>query len=562
VSIQGFASLFLLLPVVLPVRVAGAPAIDSSQQPREPSQTQLIQDQDPLKRPLKSKQLKANQERESKHYRDWANEVKLIITPEELAAFKKLSTDVERDNFIETFWQHRDPTPDTEENEYKEEFYRRKAYANEHFGSGIAGEFTDRGRMYILYGKPDSIESHPMGGPYLRPAEEGGGMTETHPFEIWRYRHLDGKGEEVTMEFVDVCGCGEYHRALNRSEKDALRYIPNAGRTDAEMAGMSTKADRLRDPEGLGRGFFNQDNGGKFFDRMEQYFALDRPPELRMVETDVKTTIHYNLLPFDVRVDFVRAALDTVLVPITVQIPNRELTFVNKDGLQRGVVNIFGRMTTLTGKVVQTFEDTVHLDVPPELLNQTLNNSALYWKALPMHPGHYRLDVVIKDVNGDKLGSRSRALVVPVYDDNKLTASSLILADVLEPVATSDIGSGSFVLGATKVRPKVQSGINPVSFGRGQRVNLWMQVYNLAMDQKTGRPAATIEYEVVKAWSSEPVVTIGKTTAQTGVQGHQLTLEESFRLSELPAGEYQLVVRVTDLISGQIVAPTVRFAVE
>jgi len=160
VSIQGFASLFLLLPVVLPVCVAGAPATDSSQQPRESTQTQLSQDQDPLKRPLKSKQLKANQERESKHYRDWANEVKLIITPEELAAFKRLSTDAERDNFIEIFWQHRDPTPDTEENEYKEEFYRRKAYANEHFGSGIAGEFTETGDACTSYTASRTPSNH------------------------------------------------------------------------------------------------------------------------------------------------------------------------------------------------------------------------------------------------------------------------------------------------------------------------------------------------------------------------------------------------------------------
>ena len=560
--IQRFASLFFLVPIVFPVCFARASAIDSSQQPKEPAQTQISQDQDPLRRPLKSKQLKANQERESKHYRDWANEVKLIITPEELAAFKRLSTDAERDNFIEIFWQHRDPTPDTEENEYKEEFYRRKAYANEHFGSGIAGEFTDRGRMYILYGKPDSIESHPMGGPYLRPAEEGGGMTETHPFEIWRYRHLDGKGEEVTMEFVDVCGCGEYHRALNRSEKDAMKYIPNAGRTDAEMAGMSTKADRLRDPEGLGRGFFNQDNGGKFFDRMEQYFALDRPPELRMVETDVKTTIHYNLLPFDVRVDFVRAALDTVLVPITVQIPNRELTFVNKDGVQRGVVNIFGRMTTLTGKVAQTFEDTVHLDVPPELLNQTLNNSALYWKALPMHPGHYQLSIVAKDVNGDKLGAFFQGVQVPSFSETKLAASSLILADVVAPVASNEIGAGNFVLGASKVRPKVQPAKGLAHFRRDQKLNVWMQVYHLALNDKTEKPAATIEYVVTNAANNQPMIDIRKTADTMANTGDQLTLVESFRLSELPAGEYQLVVRVTDLISGQIVAPTARFAVE
>ena len=385
-------------------------------------QSQQDQTQDPLKRPItKEQQSKATLEKEAKYYKRWLNEdVRWIITDEEMSAFKKLATNAERDQFIENFWQRRDPTPDTEENEFKEEHYRRVAYSNEHFAAGVPGWRTDRGRMYIMYGKPDSIDSHPMGGPYQRPAEEGGGNTETYPFEIWRYRYLEGIGQEIEIEFVDTCGCGQYKMTMDRSEKDALKNIPNAGLTDMEAMGMAYKADRSRGVEQLGQGFFNKNNDVKQFDRLETFAKLNRAPEVKFkdLEAVVNTKIRYNLLPFDVRVDFVKITSDTVLTPITVQVPNRELTFVNKDGIQRGVVNIFGRLTTLTGKIVQTFENTVHLDVPAELLEKVINNVALYWKAVPMRPGLYRLDVVIKDVNGDKLGTYSKGIQVPEFSDD------------------------------------------------------------------------------------------------------------------------------------------------
>ena len=202
----------------------------------QPHQQHFQDAVDPLKRNPNEKQKKtkkrALKQEFSKPYKKWLDEdVVWIITDEERAAFKQLSNDEERDNFIEAFWQRRDPTPDTEENEYKEEHYRRIAYANEHFAAGIPGWKTDRGRMYIMYGKPDEIDSHPSGGTYERPMEEGGGETSTFPFEDWRYRYLEGIGQEVIIEFVDTCMCGEYHMTIDRSEKDALLMTPNAGLT-------------------------------------------------------------------------------------------------------------------------------------------------------------------------------------------------------------------------------------------------------------------------------------------------------------------------------------------
>jgi GWxTD domain-containing protein len=564
-------SLFLLVSWGILAAGQGSDNKNTSKdsQAKGSAQSPSDQDQDPLKRSIKpEQQKKAILEKESGYYKKWVNEdVRWIITDEELSAWKKLTTNAERDAFIEAFWQRRDPTPDTVENEYKEDHYRRIAYANEHFAAGVPGWRTDRGRMYIMYGKPDSIDSHPMGGPYMRPSEEGGGETETYPFEVWRYRYLEGIGQEIEIEFVDPCSCGEYHMTLDRSEKDALLHVPNAGLTDMESMGMANKADRFSNPESLGQGFFNQNLQAKQFDRLETFAKLNRAPEVKFkdLEAVVNTKIRYNLLPFDVLVDFVKVTSDTVLVPITVQVHNRDLTFVNKDGVQRGVVNIFGRMTTLTGKVAQTFEDTVHLDVPPELLEKFVNNVALYWKALPMRPGHYRLDIVVKDVNGDKLGTIGQSVMVPEFTEDKLATSTLILATTMEQVPSREVGTGNFVLGTMKVVPRVgPSNGSPATFKRdpNQKVNFWVQVYNLTVDEKTRKPSATVEYQIVNTTTNKPVVDVTENTDQMGNISDQLTLQKSLLLSKLDPGVYQVTIKINDLVSKQTISPTARFAVE
>src|SRR5216684_4204273 len=537
------------------------------------SQAQPTDEIDPLKRAPNEKQKK-QQKRSlkielSKTYKKWLNEdVVWIITDEERAAFKQLSNDEERDNFIEAFWQRRDPTPDTEENEYKEEHYQRIAYSNEHFAAGVPGWRTDRGRMYIMYGKPDEIESHPSGGTYERPMEEGGGETSTFPFETWRYRYLEGIGQEVIIEFVDNCMCGDYHMTMDRSEKDALKYTPNAGLTLYEQMGMSSKASRFTNGgiEQLGSSPFNKDLQTKEFDRLEQFAKLQAAPAVKFKDLleVVSHKISVNLMPFDVRADFVKVTSDTVLVPVTIQIKNRDVTFQNKDGVERGTVNIFGRVTTLTGKIVQTFEDTVQVDVPVELLPKTAENASVYWKALPLRisQNRYRLDIVVKDVNGDRTGSWSHAIQIPDFSEDKLSSSTLIIADQMEPVATKNVGTGNFVIGTTKVRPRVApSDGKPISFKRNQKLNFWMQVYNLSVDEKTHKPSATIEYNVTDA-NNKAVIHTVESTDTMGNVGDQVTLQKTLSAANLPAGLYKIEIKVNDNLSKQTVDPTATFAVE
>ncbi|MGB6725889.1 MAG: GWxTD domain-containing protein, partial [Terracidiphilus sp.] len=389
-------------------------AVVSAQESTPPAQTQAQpaassdqdQEQDPLNRQVspheRYKQQKELRQELKGPYKIWLNqEVPYIITDDEKKAFMSLSNDEERDAFIEAFWQRRNPNPDSPENEYREEHYRRIAYANEHYAAGKPGWKTDRGHIYIAFGPPDSIDSHPSGGTYERPIDEGGGETSTFPFETWHYRYLEGIGENIDIEFVDTCMCGDYHFTIDRAEKDALLHVPGAGLTQWESMGKGDKTDRFKGGmEELGSGPESTYNQGKEFDRIELAAKLFAPPPQQFKDLDALTETHIlngPPFPFEVRADFIKVTDNTDLVPITLEIKNRDITFQTKDGVSQGKVNILGKVTTIMHKTVQTFEDTVSVTEPSELLEKSLDRSYVYWKALPLPPGLYRLDIAIKD---------------------------------------------------------------------------------------------------------------------------------------------------------------------
>jgi len=356
----------------------------------------------------KRRRKAAEKEMESPYKKWLEEEVPYIITSEERAAFKKLSTDEEREQFIEQFWERRNPNPGSAENEFKEEYYRRIAYTNEHYASGIPGWRTDRGRIYIMYGPPDEIDSHPSGGPYVRPPEEGGGETSTYPFEQWRYRYIVGIGNNVILEFVDPSMTGEYHMTMDPGEKDALLHVPGAGLTTLESLGMASKTDRFTRSDGmtLGRALGGEPESMEEFTRLDLYAKIFKPPAVKFndLRAVVTSRISGNLLPFDVRTDFVRITDETVLTPVTVQVANKELQFQNKDGIMHAVLDIYGQLSTLSGRVASTFEDSVALDVPQGQFQPYVNRKSVYQKALPLRPGRYKLSVVVKDDASGHMG--------------------------------------------------------------------------------------------------------------------------------------------------------------
>jgi GWxTD domain-containing protein len=519
-----------------------------------------------IAKPLTEKQKKKRDEKLRKEletpYRKWLNEdVVYIITDEEKTAFKRLQTDEEREQFIEQFWLRRDPTPDTEENEFKEEHYRRIAYANDHYASGIPGWKTDRGRIYIVYGPPDEIESHPSGGTYERPMEEGGGETSTYPFEQWRYRYIEGIGTNIVLEFVDPSMSGEYHLTMDPSEKDALTYVPGAGLTLMEQMGLATKTQRFQNTDGthLGQAFGGSSESMMEFNRLEQYAKIQQPPKVKFkdLEDAVTSKITFNILPMQVRADFFPLTEASVLTYVTLQFQNKDLNFQSKEGVQKAAVNIFGRVTTMTRRIVQTFEDTVTVDCADEMLQAYAQRSSIYQKSLPLPPGTYRLNVVVKDIVGGNMNNYETALNVPHVDTEKLQSSTVVLADLIEKVPTKSIGVGQFVIGSSKVRPRVSD-----SFSRSEKMGIYFKLYNFGPDEKTQKPNGQIEYEVVKNGSNEKIFEFTEDVASLpGASASQVTVEKLLPLDKLQPGQYTLKLKITDRNRNQTLTPTAQFTV-
>jgi len=492
-----------------------------------------------------------------KAYKDWLEkDVPYIITDEERKAFKKLQTDEERERFIEEFWRRRDPDPDTEENEFKEEYYERIAYANEHFASGIPGWKSDRGRIWIMYGKPDERETHPMGGQYERPSYEGGGSTSTYPFETWFYRYIAGVGSGVEIEFVDPTGSGEYRIARNPDEKDALLHVPGAGLTLSEQLGLSNKADRVANVNGIGTANYQREQDSPF-SRLSLLADLSRPPQVKFNELNGLTNtpaIEDNPLNFDVRVDFFRQSDDRVITAFTIQTENKDLVFQDSGGLQQARMNIFAKITSVAGRRVGIFEDPVVTNATPEELSEAKDRKSAYQKAVPLTPGTYKVDVIVRDVTSGATGIRHVGFTVPKYDSQKLSTSTLVLAAKLESMGDQP-AVGQFVIGQVKVIPNV-SGI----YKKGDPVGVYMQIYNAGIDQTTLKPSVDVDYALLK--NGKELGKMAEDWRGMGNAGQRLTLARLIDTRQLPPGEYELQIRIRDHVTGQQLSPSEKFSIQ
>jgi GWxTD domain-containing protein len=518
-------------------------------------------------RPMTDKERKAKEKALRKElatpYRKWLNEdVAYIITDEERSAFLRLQTDEEREQFIENFWLRRDPSPDTIENEFKEEHYRRIAYANEHYASGIPGWKTDRGRIYITYGPPDEIEDHSSGGSYERPPEEGGGETSTYPFQQWRYRWIEGVGTNIIIEFVDPTMSGEFHMTMDPSEKDALLYVPNAGLTTMEQMGLSSKTARFNNTDGthMAAPLGGLPESMNEFTRLEQYTNLMKPPAIKFtdLESAVNSKITYNILPFKVRVDFFPVTDASVMTYVTFQFENKDLQLKNKDGISSANIHVFGEFKTISGKIVQTFEQDMQIDGgPKQYLTDWAQRKSIGQKSVPLAPGNYRLTVVCKDQVGGNINNWDQTVTVPRLDPDILSTSTMILADQIEKVPMRSMGTGQFVIGSSKVRPRIGD-----TFRRDETLGIYLKLYNFGVEDQTRKPDGQIEYQVTKTGTADPIVTATEDVAKVpDASGSQVTLEKFLRLERFAPGQYTIRLKITDKNRNQVLTRTAQFTV-
>jgi len=550
---KDFLSVFLAAAVVLTISVpAGAQKKNEGQR-------------ETVAKPMSAREVRRQQERLRKElerpYKKWLDEdVLYIITDEERKAFKNFQTAEEMEQFIEQFWMRRDPSPDSMENEYKEEHYRRIAYCNERFASGIPGWKSDRGRIYITFGPPDEIESRPSGGTYERPYEEGGGTTSTFPFEKWRYRWIEGIGTDIIVEFVDPTMTGEYRMTMDPSEKDALLHVPGAGLTLMEQMGMADKADRFSRTDGTRLGTGNQPLPARMqqFERLQQFAMLQKAPSVKFkdLEAQITSRIIYNILPMQARVDFFPATSSTVMANVTLQFNRKDLQFKTTGNASQAIVNIFGRISTMSRRPANIFEDVVTVDVATELLQEASDGQSIYQKSIPLPPGMYRLNVVAKDVVGGNMVNYEQALNVPRMEEDQLFTSSIILADVLEKVPTKSIGTGQFVIGSSKVRPRMNE-----SFKRSEKMGIFLKLYNFQAEEKTNKPQGQVEYEIVRASDNSRVLEFTEDIAALEGSASQMTIEKLLPLGSLEPGKYILKLKVTDSLKNESLTQQAQFSI-
>ena len=502
------------------------------------------------------------QEEAQDYYSKWLNEdVVYIIADDERAVFESLTSPEEKERFIEQFWLRRDPDPRTAENEFKTEHYRRIAYANERFASGFPGWKTARGRIYIIHGPPSQIESHSSGGAFQRPMNEGGGTTATYPFEIWRYRSIPGIGDDITLEFVDRSLSGEYRLAIEPEEKDALLHVPGAGLTLAENLGIASKADRPYF-NALKRDYPMMEQGARDnpFYRYETLTMVQSPREIKYSDLKelVKVDIQFNNLPFQVREDHFQIDPDRVLVPLTIELANKNLTFVETDGIHSAQVALYGVVTTISNRIVTEFEHDLVTSYPEDRFQFGLRQKSAYQKPLLLDSHQlYRLDLVVKDLNSGQVGSVRRGIRLPSAPAERLTTSSLVLSDsisVLDNIPTDD---EMFVIGDVKVLPNLDR-----TFETDGVLGLYFQVYNAQLDQTTLKPSLKVTYRLL----SDGKV-LRKTTDLNGesIQYHstsRIVLIKLLSLQGIPSGNYRLQIELEDLLSRQQVALDEKLSVE
>ena len=450
----------------------------------------------------------------SQAYKNWLDQdVRWIISDQGRAAFKQLAPDSERDQFIGAFWEHCDPTPDTYENEYKEEHYRRVDFANEQFGSFLPGWKTDRGRIYIIYGPPDKIESRGSGGTYTSPTS--GKTTFNLPSEIWRYRYIEGIGQDVALTFFDICNCGDYRVNDDLSS--------NTTTTDCAVPETALSVRRVQP---------------QF--RFRDLYGI------------VAHKVNISMLPMAMRTDFFRTTDFTVSVPISIRLHNRDLRFTRAGGIERATLNIFGWAVTPTGRVAESFEDTLEVVVPNEQLPTILSKVTVYQRTALLRPGKYHLAIAVHDLTADRASTEFRDVQIPEYKNSQLATSSLILADKMGPVSPENgPGTGHFLVGSTYVRPLVAPGNKPISLSKGENINVWMQVYGLGIDEKANKSSTRVEYDLIKAPHNRLTFHILESPSQTENSGHQMTVKKTFSASKLQltsfASKYTTTLRIRPL---------------
>jgi 5-hydroxyisourate hydrolase-like protein (transthyretin family) len=345
---------------------------------------------------------------------------------------------------------------------------------------------------------------------------------------------------------------------IDPSEKDALLHVPGAGLTWNEMFYGIDKAERLnRDGASIGNPLGNTSRVNPF-DRLQLMADIFKPPAIKYkdLEAVITTRLSFNVLPFNFRTDFVRVTEETVLTPITLSLQNKDLAFQEQDGVHTFTGNVLIKITAVNGRVAGVAEESIKVDIPDSLFKASLEGVRVHQKIMSLRPGLYKMDIVIKDINSGNVGVVNTRLQVPRIPDDRLQLSSLILADLVEALPPSQVGSGAFILGGNKVRPSVTAEFQR---SRDKELKMWFQVYNLKLDEATKKPSATVEMVFTK--NNQEMKKIVEESAEFSNAAAQMTIVKSLPLADFEPGQYSVQVKVTDNLTKDVIASKDNFTV-
>jgi GWxTD domain-containing protein len=486
-------------------------------------------------------------------WRKWMEEeVAYIITDEEKALFNKLTTDEERDRFVEDFWRRRDPEPRTPVNEYKMEYYRRIAYTNDHYASGVAGWRSDRGRVYITLGPPDSIETHPAGSFYESSDTGHGGSTLTYPIQVWYYRHVPWIGDDVKIEFVDKSSSGAFRLLSGPLDRlDALNVAPTM-LTD-ELLGRYDTGDLAY----LGYGA-NQ-SLDKRYELFQQYAALQRAPKIRFDDLKQRVSAHAYTQAFPMSAQGYPLWMtpDQAVVPLSVEIENRHLSYEQKGDTYQARVNVYVLIEALDGRIAAEFDDDTASTYRIDTFDGRLTEKTVYQRFVLLPAGRYKLNLAVKDTVSGHVTVREQSLHIPALPADGLALSGLILARTVLPATPKDDPANPFLIGQYKVIPNVSG-----AYRADDRLAVYGQIYQPGRDDAAPRPQFSVRFEIRRG--DEVLLTVedpaGRSVKVDGPD--RFVFMRGLPLDDLAAGRYELRVTVEDAVGGASATTAGKFVKE
>src|SRR5262245_1527603 len=467
-----------------------------------------------------------------------------LLTREEDAAFKKLKTDDERKTFVTQFWEKRDPTPGTPANEFKDMYAHRLSVVDQRFGppEGLGWE-EDRGKTVLLLGPPDSVEvreGQSSGG-----ADAGGASSAPRRKITFTYTHevVPGAPNPLKLEFAQESAGGyplltRYdftHPRLTGLEPVAPAPAPAAAAPAA--AGASGAAPSA--PSGQSAPAAAPEPAPA------PAPAAPPTPQQELIDEIVAGTTPPQKLPVAARVDYRKTSGGGTNAMVTLAVRKTASTDppIVAARIQSGEEEPVARLDRENS--FSPLEDNGKAAAGSDLLYQAVRD-------LP--PGKYSLVAAAKDSGTGDKGFVLTTIDVADFHQEALQLSTVTLARKVERLKAPAEAGARFVIGNFTVVPAPRA-----QFKAGEDVALHYEIYNTASDPASGQPKLKVSYRFEKIEKTKNVVLGGRPIEQTtssAVQAYALQVQQAW-----PAGDYQVVVKVDDLIAGTSASATVPFSV-